>query len=34
VGDADLSLELYTAGETKGLLEDVLEREVRLTLAA
>ena len=34
VGDADLSLELYTAGEVKGLLEQVLDREVRLTLAA
>ena len=31
---ADVTLELYTAGEVKGLLEQVLDREVRLTLAA
>ena len=31
---ADVSLELYTAGEVKGLLEQVLGRDVRLSVAA
>ena len=30
---ADVSLELYTAGEVKGLLEQVLGRDVRLAVA-
>ena len=34
VDGADLSLELYTAGESKALLEQVLDRPIRLTVAA